>query len=79
MENSIDQQLTEIIAEVFKISSDAIPEDFKIGDIEAWDSLGHLQLFMTIDEKMGIKFSYDEIVKISSMEEIKNGIIQKKS
>ena len=79
MENSVEQQLIEILAEVFEVSQDAITQDIKMGDIEAWDSLGHLRLFMTIDEKMGVKFSTDEIVEISSLEEIKNNIINKQS
>ena len=79
MENSFDQQLIEIFAEVFEVSSGAITKDIKMDDIEAWDSLTHLRLFMTIEEKMGAKFSTDEIVRISSMEEIKNSIINKQS
>ena len=79
MGNSVDQQLIEILAEVFEVSPDAITQDIKMDDIEAWDSLRHLRLFMTIEEKMGVKFSTDEIVEISSLEEIKKIIINKKS
>lgn len=79
MGNSVDQQLIEIFAEVFEVSPDAITQDIKMDDIEAWDSLRHLRLFMTIEEKMGVKFSTDEIMLISSIEEIKNSIINKKS
>ena len=77
MGKSVEQQLVEILAEVFEVSQDAITQDIKMGDIETWDSLGHLRLFMTIDEKMGVKFSTDEIVQISSLEEIKNSLITK--
>lgn len=79
MGNNVEQQLTEILAEVFEVPTDVITHDIKMDDIEAWDSLRHLRLFMTIEEKMGIKFSTDEIVRISSFEEIKNSIISKQS
>ena len=79
MGNSVDQQLIEIFAEVFEVSPDAITEDIKMDDIEAWDSLRHLRFFMTIEEKMGVKFSTDEIMLISSIEEIKNSITNKQS
>jgi acyl carrier protein len=77
MGKSVEQQLAGILAEVFEVSQDTITQDIKIGDIEAWDSLGHLRLFMSIEEKMGVKFSTDEIVQISSLEEIKNSISTK--
>lgn len=77
MGNSVEQQLIEILAEVFEVSAEAITEDIKMDDIESWDSLSHLRLFMTIEEKMGISFSTDEIVRISSLEEITNSIINK--
>ncbi len=79
MGNSVDRQLIDIFAEVLEISPSAITQDIKTDDIETWDSLRHLRLFMTIEEKMGVKFTTEEIVGISSMEEIRNSITNKKS
>ncbi len=79
MGNSVDRQLIEIFAEVLEISPGAITQDIKTDDIETWDSLRHLRLFMTIEEKMGVKFTTEEIVGISSMEEIRNSITNKRA
>lgn len=47
-----------------------ITYETKQSEVEEWDSLGHLRLFMAIEEKFGKSFSIDEIGSISSVAEI---------
>ena len=44
----------------------------KIGDIEKWDSLGQINLFMTIEAELGISFNPDEIIENDSIVKIIN-------
>ena len=45
MGNSTEQQLIEILAEVFEVSMEVITQDIKMDDIEAWDSLTHATFY----------------------------------
>ncbi len=42
----------------------------KIGDIEEWDSLAQINLFMFLEEKLDMKFSADEVIENNSIEKI---------
>lgn len=72
------EQLIGVAAEVFQVSPAKITGDLKVGMIEAWDSFGHLMLFMAIEEKMKVKFCTEEIVSLSSLEEIAQKIAGRK-
>lgn len=40
-------------------------------DLESWDSLKHMELIATLEEQLGIQLSFDEIVKMRSVSDIK--------
>ncbi len=48
------------------------------GDIEAWDSLGHVNIIAGIEEAFQIHFEPDEIIGIRSVGDIKRILQQKK-
>ena len=77
--DEIYERLIKVAAEVFEISKEDIPKDSKAGVIGQWDSLGHLNFFLAIEEAFNIKFSTEEIVSLLSLEEIVENIVKKNS
>jgi len=71
----IHERLTGIAVDLFKVPA-ATVMDLKVG-MEPWDSMGHLELFMAIEGQWGIKFTMDEIIRLSSLDEIVDNIAQK--
>ena len=60
-----------IASEVFLVNKELINnEDFMRGDIEEWDSLGHIKLFLALEKKLKIKFSTEDILKLDSVKKI---------
>jgi len=63
-----------MIEKVLKIANNFfgtnVSQDMKIGDIENWDSLGHINFFMALEEEFKIKFSPDEVIENDSIEKI---------
>jgi acyl carrier protein len=47
-----------------------ITVDSKIGDVENWDSLGQLNLFMAIEAETGKNFEPDEVIENDSIAKI---------
>ena len=64
------QMENKIIQIAKKMFNDEINIDSKIGDLQIWDSLGQLNLFMTIESNLNIKFSIDEIIQSDSIRKI---------
>jgi acyl carrier protein len=42
-----------VLAEALNLPAASIPEDARIGGLEAWDSLAHLRLILAIEAKRG--------------------------
>jgi len=73
----INKKLANIFFEVFEVNELTITEETKQIDIENWDSIGHLRLIMTVEEKYGIKFLTQEMQKIDSVAVLNNLIEEK--
>ncbi len=70
MDGNLKDQIIEIASEVFFISKTEISLDSKVGELNNWDSLGHLNLILAIEGRFGVKFSANEIIKIKSINDI---------
>jgi len=62
------KELLEDIQNFFKV--DGLTPSTGIGDIPQWDSLGHLALFMALEEKYGKKFSPEEMTSAKNVADI---------
>jgi acyl carrier protein len=72
MDKIIDH-LQEIFSEVFPLTK--FSGDFnhlKIGDFDEWDSLGNYALLLSIEERLNVRFSTEELSTIRSVEDILN-------
>jgi len=61
------EKLIEVLKEFFKVELD---ENTKLGDFDKWDSLGHLNLFMKLEEVYNVSFSIDEIMGAKTIKDI---------
>ncbi len=60
-----DQQLMRSIRELFAVSFqvplEEIYEDLAFGDIPQWDSMGHMEIMMRLEEQFGIEINAETI------------------
>lgn len=63
----MEEKIIKIASELF---SENITKETKIGDVEAWDSLGQINLFMAIENELGLNFDPDDIIENDSIEKI---------
>lgn len=66
-----------IIANLFNVSEEIITLDSKQQEIEMWDSLGHLKLFLALEQNFGVKFTLKEISNANTVRDIVISIEQK--
>ena len=53
-------------SESFSIDLNKVSETLKYNEIEEWDSIGHMSLIASLEEKFKISFETDDIVDFSS-------------
>jgi acyl carrier protein len=60
----------ECIIKALRLRSDEYRPDLKIGDVEQWDSVAHLDLMSEIEQQFGVRFDLDEITTLTSLPEL---------
>ena len=68
---SVNEKIEVLLAEVLQIPAATITDDLAMTDLDIWDSLKHMELIMTLEQNFGLQLSFDEIVRMRSVGEIK--------
>jgi len=59
--------LRELTATTFGISPDSITPATKQQDITEWDSVGHLNLMLSIEDTFGVKLDVEDMTRLTSI------------
>ena len=70
-------ELYTLISEVMRIPTEEISDSFSMNDSDAWDSLKHMELIVSIENKFNVDLSADDIVEMIDIKSIKK-ILNKK-
>jgi acyl carrier protein len=57
-----------IMAQVLGIEEEEIKDDSSMSNIEAWDSLRHVNLIIALEQEFGISFPDEEITNLTSVQ-----------
>ena len=60
----MERKLKQIFADVFLVDPNSIEDNTDKDSIDAWDSLGHLNLITSIEEEFQIIFSEEQIIEM---------------
>lgn len=66
----IIEKLTAVFQDVFSDNSILLDNEMTANDVEKWDSLTHMLLISTIEEKFGVKFKLKELNKLKKVGDI---------
>jgi acyl carrier protein len=64
------KKVIKIISEVLGLKKDRLKPDSISSDFEEWDSLGHLRIFMGLEERLDLSFDMEKIPELNSVEKI---------
>ena len=67
----MEEKLLCIVKEIFDVDLKSSEEDLKMEETDEWNSLKHMELVSLIEEEFKIELSFDEILKMVSLKEIK--------
>lgn len=69
--------LEALLATVLQIPPATITDDLAMRDVESWDSLKHMELIVSVENTFGIELTFDEIVSMRTVREIKSVLGQR--
>ena len=73
---SIDQDTTlsvkvqKLIAQALQIPNDQINADLAFGDLPQWDSMGHMEVMLSLEEQFGVEIDAEIISSLTSVSAI---------
>lgn len=66
----ISARLKKIMADLFRCDEAELTDDVGPGDINGWDSLGHVSLMSEIQNKFGTHIPVEDAIEIESIADI---------
>lgn len=60
-----------LLSEVLQMPASDIKDDLTMKDVDAWDSLKHMELIVALEQGFEVQLSFDEIVAMQSVSAIK--------
>jgi acyl carrier protein len=67
----VEKNLESLLADVLQIPIATVTDELSMKDLEAWDSLKHMELIATLENQLDIQLTFDEIVAMRSVGDIK--------
>jgi acyl carrier protein len=73
----MDHKVETLLAEVLQVPVSTITDDLEMQNTDVWDSLKHMELVVSLEERFGIQLSFEDIVTMRSVGEIKRVLADK--
>lgn len=64
---SLYEQLRGVVAATLKVPPEKITETTKSEELAAWDSLGHVNLMMALEQTYGVYLDVEDFPKLTSV------------
>lgn len=75
MENNptiaLTSQIQEVLGAALQVPQDEITPELTFGDMPQWDSMGHMEVMMSLEERFGIEINADTIANLTSIPAIR--------
>jgi acyl carrier protein len=63
----VRERVRRIISDMFAVPIDQVTDESSPDTIEAWDSMAHLNLVLSLEQEFAITFDLDEIAELTSV------------
>jgi len=75
----MDNQIDKLLSELFRMQSNEITDNLAMKKLDVWDSLKHMEVVVAIEQEFKIELTFDEIVAMQNVGEIKRIVYDKVS
>jgi acyl carrier protein len=70
----VPERVRRIVSDVFAVPVDQVTDESSPETIEAWDSMAHLNLVLSLEQEFAVTFDLDEIAQLTSVRAIVDGL-----
>lgn len=63
-------RVRKLMAEIFQVSEDKITRGTGQDDLEGWDSVGHLNLMLALEQEFSVALEVEDLSALTSVPEI---------
>ncbi len=67
---NMEEKVIEIISRVLEVSKDEITLDTEIGELDEWDSLRNVQIFVELEKEFSVKITQSMLVDLENVADI---------
>lgn len=67
----METKLNTLIADILHLPSESITDELAMSEVEFWDSLQHMNLIASLEQAYSIEFTFDDIIAMQNVKEIK--------
>jgi acyl carrier protein len=67
MDNMMVERIKALLAQTFQVPIEEITTNLAFGDLPQWDSMGHMDVMMTLEEHFGVEINTDTIGELVSI------------
>ena len=71
------QEIETLLADLFDIKTEDVTDSLTMANTDGWDSLKHMELIVSIEHTFGIELTFDEIVAMQTLKDIKKILKEK--
>lgn len=64
------EDIRKVLASVLGLPAGKIRDDASVETLEEWDSLKQINLIMALEDKFGVQFGDDDLVRMTSLDQI---------
>jgi acyl carrier protein len=72
-------QIQSLFVEVFRIEPDVISLETEFGNFPQWDSMGHMDLMVALEDRFGVPINADTISQLTEVSAILSFIQEKQN
>ena len=69
---TLTEQVRDLLAGALQVPAEAVSPDLSFGDLPQWDSMGHMEVMVQLEERFGVEVSADTIAALTSLPAICN-------
>jgi acyl carrier protein len=73
----LDEKVKIVLVDILRVPPAAVTDDLAMKDVDAWDSLKHMELILSLEATFGLQLTFDEVVKMQSVGAIKRVLEQR--
>ncbi len=70
MTDELTNRVLSLVVEALQVSPPEITPETAFGDLPAWDSMGHMEIMLALEEHFGLEIDADTIASLTGVPQI---------